>query len=50
MAIQKAPLIKSKFGRTLGFRTPDHFKGKTFGGKKTVTSFDPSRFKTQHKG
>ena len=49
MAKQKAPLLKSKFGKQLGYRTPDHFKGKTFGGKAGA-GFDPARFKTQHKG
>ena len=49
MKKQKAPLIKSKFGRPLGFNTSDHFKGKTFGGRKGV-GFDAGRFKTQHKG
>lgn len=49
-----------------GFRTPDHFKGSVFGGNPPVQAskfggsnlnaksrqvgFDPSRFKTQHKG
>ncbi len=46
---QKAPLIKSKFGKQLGYRTPDHFKGKTFSAGKAA-GFDPGRFKTQHKG
>jgi hypothetical protein len=41
--------LRSKFGKPLGFRTPDHFKGKTFGGKGSG-GFDPARFKTQHKG
>lgn len=50
MAKQKAPIIKSKFGKQLGFRTPDHFKGKTFGAKGQSSTFDPGRFKTQHKG
>jgi hypothetical protein len=49
MAKQKAPLIKSKFGRPLGFNTSDHFKGKTFS-PKGQSGFDPGRFKTQHKG
>gem|GEM_PF-2053240 len=46
----KAPVIKSKFGKALGYRTPDHFKGKTFGAKSQSGTFDPARFKTQHKG
>ncbi|HSX48921.1 MAG TPA: hypothetical protein VLE44_01530 [Candidatus Saccharimonadales bacterium] len=49
MAKQTAPIIKAKFGKQLGFRTPSTFKGKTFSGKSTA-GFDPSRFKTQHKG
>lgn len=40
--------FRSKFGNPLGFKTPDHFKGKTSGAKGT--GFDPARFKTQHKG
>lgn len=47
--VQKAPIIKSKFGRPLGFNTSDHFKGRTFSGGKGI-GFDPARFKTQHKG
>lgn len=49
MAKQTAPIIKAKFGKQLGFRTPTSVKGKAFSGKNTV-GFDPSRFKTQHKG
>jgi hypothetical protein len=45
----KAPILKSKFGKQLGFRTPDHFKGETFREGKGA-GFDPARFKTQHKG
>jgi len=45
----KAPLLKGKFGKQLGYRTPDHFKGKTFSQPKS-SGFDPARFKTQHKG
>ena len=34
------------------YRTPDHFKGSQFGGKKpnNQVKFNPSQFKTQHKG
>ena len=46
---QALHIIKSKFGKQLGFRTSDHFKGKTFSGNKVV-GFDAGRFKTQHKG
>jgi len=41
--------FRSKFGNPLGFRTPDHFKGRVIGGNK-ASGFDPARFKTQHKG
>lgn len=51
MQKQKAPILKSKFGKQLGYRTPDHFKGQTFGAKGPQSgNFDPARFKTQHKG
>ena len=38
-----------------GFRTSDHFKGSVFsGGKSRISSripkFNPSQFRTQHKG
>ena len=35
-----------------GYRTPDNFKGKVFGGKRgqTHAKFNPSTFKVQHKG
>lgn len=49
-AVQKAPFIKSKIGSGLGFRTSDHFKGKTFGQPKVNQGFNPASFKTQHKG
>jgi hypothetical protein len=46
-AKQQAPLIKSKLEPALGFRTPSFFKGKpNFQGPK----FNPSQFRTQHKG
>lgn len=34
------------------YRTPDFIKGKKFSGKKMVAkhSFNPSKFKVQHKG
>lgn len=42
---------KSKPSATVGYRTSDFFKGKTFGGKKMVSQkFNTSTFKTQHKG
>lgn len=47
----KSPYIKSKAGAQLGFRTSDHFKGRNFGGGKAMgAKFNPSTFKTQHKG
>jgi hypothetical protein len=47
---QSAPVLKSRFGKTLGFRTPDAFKGKTFSPKGSV-GYNPSSFKmTQNKG
>lgn len=46
---QSAPLLKSKFGNPLGFRTSDNFKGKTFSPKGG--GYNPSSFKmTQNKG
>ncbi len=41
-----------------GYRTPDHFKGSIFSGTKSIFSkrqtyspkFNPSQFRTQHKG
>jgi hypothetical protein len=49
---QKTPLLKPKFGSQLGFRGPGNLKGSVAGGKpgSPVVKFDPSRFKTQHKG
>lgn len=43
---------KTKQTQKLGYRTPDFFRGQTFGGnKKAITShFNPSNFRTQHKG
>jgi len=33
------------------YRTPDHFKGSLFGGKKPATpKFNPAQFKIQHRG
>ena len=47
---QSAPVLKSKFGKALGYRTPDFFKGRTFA-SGAKGSFTPSGFKmTQHKG
>jgi hypothetical protein len=43
--------IKKKAGPTLGFRTSDFFRGSKFSGKnKAQMKFNPSQFKTQHKG
>jgi hypothetical protein len=44
--------IKKKSGPTLGYRTSDFFKGSKFGGKGNLKAakFNPSQFKTQHKG
>lgn len=47
---QQAPLIKNKVGPALGYRTPDFFRAKTFGGKTMGSKFNPSFFHTQHKG
>lgn len=42
---------KIKHAQKLGYRTPDFFKGKTFGGNQpTASKFTPARFKVQHKG
>ncbi|MBI2007544.1 MAG: hypothetical protein HYS83_02500 [Candidatus Blackburnbacteria bacterium] len=40
---------KVKSTQKLGFRTPEHFKGKVFSPNKPP-KFNPSQFKTQHKG
>lgn len=42
--------IKKKAGPQLGYRTPDFFKARTFGGKVMNPKFNPSQFHTQHKG
>jgi hypothetical protein len=42
--------IKTKQGQSLGFRTPDHFKRKTFVSQAVPQKFNPARFRTQHKG
>lgn len=43
--------IKKKAGKALGYRTSDFFKGSKFGGKDSrAAKFNPSQFKTQHKG
>lgn len=50
--------IKGKEGKNQtgpAFRTADHFKGSIFSGGKSKfsapnTKFNPSQFKTQHKG
>jgi hypothetical protein len=45
---QSSPILKSKFGKPLGYRTSDFFKGKAFspGG-----GYNPASFKmTQNKG
>jgi len=47
---QKNPFIKKKDGSQLGYRTPDFFKGKTFGSSTKGQGFNPAQFKTQHKG
>lgn len=49
---QQAPLIKSKLGPALGFRTPSFFRGSKFGGKQNLQGpkFNASQFRTQHKG
>jgi len=45
---------KIKSAQKLGYRTPDYFKGATFGGQKFTKAigprFNPAQFKTQHKG
>lgn len=49
-AKQSAPVLKSKFGKPLGFRTSDFFKGQTFS-PKGGAGYNPSSFKmTQNKG
>lgn len=40
---------KTKTTQKLGFRTPDHFKGKIFRPTK-LPKFNPGQFKIQHKG
>ena len=46
---QSAPILKSKFGKPLGFRTNDFFKGQTF--SPQGAGYNPSSFKmTQNKG
>jgi len=47
---QKTPFIKKKDGPQLGYKTPDFFKGKTFGSSAKGQGFNPAQFKTQHKG
>ena len=43
--------IKSKAGPSLGFRTPDFFRGSKFGkGNPKGGKFNSSQFHTQHKG
>lgn len=46
--------VKKKSGKNASgpkYRTPDHFKGRKFSGKKTPDiKFNPSSFKTQHRG
>lgn len=46
--------IKKKAGpqKSLGYRTADNFKSRIFGGKlgNVHIKFNPSAFKTQHKG
>jgi len=43
--------IKSKANNSLGYRTPDFFKGKTFKGKGVAAQkANTPQFKTQHKG
>lgn len=45
---------KQKQHQSLGFRTSDHFKGFTFSQQRRSVpqqrGFNPSTFKTQHKG
>jgi len=51
MTKNKATYSKSKAGKQLGYRTPKFFRASKFGGgTKAPLKFDPSRFKTQHKG
>lgn len=47
---QKIPFIKKKAGHQLGYRTSDFFKGRTFGNVNRGQKFNPTQFKTQHKG
>lgn len=42
--------IKKKAGPALGFRTPDFYKGRKFAPKGLGGKFNPSQFRTQHKG
>lgn len=46
--------IKKKEGpkKSPGYRTPDNFKGKIFGGRRgnLPLKFNPSTFRIQHKG
>jgi len=50
MSIMKT-YIKKKAGASLGYRTSAFFKGSKFGGKSNQgAKFNPSQFKTQHKG
>ncbi|HJX59588.1 MAG TPA: hypothetical protein VJ481_03470 [Patescibacteria group bacterium] len=43
---------KKKAAPALGFRTPSFFKASRFGGKGNLKAakFNPSQFRTQHKG
>ncbi|MFH1863942.1 MAG: hypothetical protein ABIJ85_03490 [bacterium] len=49
-AKQKTSFIKKKAGPQLGYRTPEFFKVKKFGGQGTMQKFNASQFRTQHKG
>jgi hypothetical protein len=44
--------IKQKLEEKLGFRTPDHLRSKRAGAGKPYAPprYNPSQFKTQHKG
>jgi len=44
--------IKKKSGKSLGYRTSDFFRANNYnaGGKAPQIKFNPSKFKTQHKG
>ena len=47
---KKAKTYKKKLEENkLGYRTSDHFKGKTFK-PSNKQGYNPSRFKVQHKG